>query len=120
MKRAAYIFLFVILGFLGKSLALPAHCHSRTGFSKEISLDKSEKHADLLKYADFVKKSAHLKKERRPKKPKGIPVIIPNVSSHIFQKFCHYSDLNAHEVKGSYSLLLHYSHGKRGPPGNRG
>jgi len=112
LKKINYIFLLLILSLFGKTLALPGNHFSGIKAGKTIRFEKSLKHAEIT-HAKFSSKVA---KQKRPKKPKGIQVIEPVVSTYVFNSFSHYSDFSAHEVKGNYSLLLHYSHGKRGPP----
>lgn len=113
MKKFKYIFLFLYLGFLGKSIALPANSFSFNCSGKANKFDKSKKYSGALTHS-----TSKVNRQKRPKKPKGIQVIVPNVSAHTFQKFYRYSDFTVNEVKGDYSVLLHYSHGKRGPPVN--
>lgn len=106
-----HIFLFIFLVFFGKSFALPANEYSATRSGKENKFDTSKKKSDLT-----LQSTGKIAKQKRPKKPKGIQVIVPNVSTLVFHKFYRYSEFTVHEVNGTYSLLLHYSHGKRGPP----
>jgi hypothetical protein len=116
LKKINYIFLFIILGFFGKTLALSSTDFTKPAANREkVKFEKSTKCTDVA----AVKSTPKLRKQKRPKKPKGIQVIVPVVSSHTFNSFCNYSEFFLHEVDGSYSLLLHYSHGKRGPPSNR-
>jgi len=111
LKNFFYTFLFLFcFASFGKVAALPGNNQLKPGTTKNYKLDKSGKYSDVLNPA-----TSKITKQKRPKKPKGIQVIVPNVSTHTtFHKFYHYSDFSAHEVKGNYSLLLHYSHGKRG------
>jgi len=114
LKKINYIFFLLFLGFLGKNVAFPANAFSVKGKSKENQLgNKTKKHSASITY-----ESPKIKSQKRPHKPKGIQVIVPNMSLHTFRKFYRYSDFNIDEVKGNYSLLLHCSHDERGPPAN--
>jgi len=111
MKKFSYIFLFLLLGFLGKSVTLSSNHFPGIVTNKGSQLEKSKKYSEIL-----TSTSAKFHKQKRPKKPKGIKVIVPNLSNITFQTFYQFSDYTVNEVRGNYSLLLHYSHGKRGPP----
>jgi hypothetical protein len=90
---------------------LQEHTPAKITISKENQLGKPKK---ITAYSED--ETSGLKRKFRPKKPRGIQVIVPNISRIVFNKFCYHSNYALHEVKGTYSLLLHYSHGKRGPP----
>ena len=112
MKKFNYIFLFLLLGFLGKTVALPSKHSLGASINKESKLEKSKKYSEII----ITSGTAKFHKQKRPKKPKGIQVIVLNLSNIVFHKFYRFSDFTINEVKGTYSLVLHYSHGKRGPP----
>ncbi|PBQ32924.1 hypothetical protein CNR22_14450 [Sphingobacteriaceae bacterium] len=114
MKKINYIFLFILLGFSAKALALPSNSFAAIKL-KENKFEKAVKETKFSKAGQSPKAG----KQKRPKKPKGIKVIVPVVSNHVFKSYYIYSDLSVNELKGNYSLLLQYSHGKRGPPSHQ-
>jgi hypothetical protein len=113
LKNLKHIFLFIFLAFFGRSLAVPVKISVTASYSGDLAFIKSK-----ANYVTPVLQvtAAKINRQKRPKKPKGIKVIVLNLANHTFYKLCHFSDYSVHEVKGDYSLLLHYSHGMRGPP----
>lgn len=114
MKKHYHIFLLIFLAFFAKVFAGPSKIIAFAPNAKESSLGltKADKDAFTVKTL-----SSKVSRQKFPKKPKGIQVIVPNLTRHVFHTFYRFSNFSVHEVKGDYSLLLHYSHGMRGPPG---
>jgi len=115
LKGFKFIFLLLCFSFFVKAVDSPLNTSPGTIARNESRLNKIEKYQDVIKAPDFK-----LSKLKRSKKPKGINVIVPSVLDDAFHKFHDYSDLTLSAVKGSYSLSLDYSHGKRGPPSRLG
>lgn len=99
----------MLTGFFAKASVLKDDAGKYDG--KTVQFQKSGKYTESLKQTP-----SKITRKKRPKKPKGVKVIVPNVTSLNFQQFCLYSDLLVNDVTTNYSVLVYYSHGKRGPP----
>lgn len=79
--------------------------------SKKYAFGQIKKNLTEIHY-----KAAKIQKKRFPKKPKGIPVFVPNVSKTTFHEYFHFCDFARHSIEEGYYLFLSLANGKRGPP----
>ncbi len=112
LKQFRYIFLLVFVALLHRSVGSVS---ASRFFVKTTKTEQSFKAENKSPFCHITPPST-LKRKYKPKKPKGIPVIVPNLEKQDFHSFSRYADFKAHEVKSCYSLLVTYAHGKRGPP----